>query len=112
MASSNVELLNSDPMLDAAQLAAAGLTPDEIAALQAKRAPDLTAREKKAINAYPRYVFGPDVWRREPGTMVKVRNAFEEAGGTIVRKLTDVAFVARIDDEREIIVHESSEAWA
>lgn len=99
------------PTFDAAALAAAGLTEAEIAELTARRKPQVSRQQQKTIDAYPRYVFGPDLWKRDVGAMVKVRNAFEETGGTIVRKLSDAAYLVKIDSDTEIIVHEADQAW-
>lgn len=99
-------------MLDAAKLAAAGVSPEEIAALQAKRGHKITPAQKKAVAAYPRYVFSDSTWKRDVGELVRVKNAFEETGGTIVAKLSEVAYLVRVFDDLEIVVHESDQAWA
>jgi hypothetical protein len=98
-------------MLDASQLAAAGLTPEEIAALQATRAPKTTAAQRKAIAGYPRYVFADSIWRRGVGELVRLKNAFDETGGSIVAKLSDAAYLVRVGDT-ELVVHEAEQAWA
>lgn len=63
------------------------------------------------ISGFPRHVFdrhGPAA--RQPGETVMVCNVFEKLGGTIVEKLTDVAYVVRVMDV-DVVVHEPDEAW-
>jgi len=97
-------------MLDAEKLRAAGVSEEEINELLAKRVHKITPAQRKLLDAYPRYVFSDAVWRREVGAVVRVRNAFEETGGTIVAKLSDAAYLVRVFDV-EVVVHESAEAW-
>lgn len=63
------------------------------------------------VSGFPKYVFDRhDPGKRQPGDTVGVYNVFERLPGTIVEKLTDVAYVVRVMDI-EVVVHDPDEAW-
>ena len=78
--------------------------------LRQQGTPELEPGMVDPVKRFPRYVFSAGSSRRVDGVAV-VSNGFEEKNGTIVRKLTDVAYLVRVADAMELVVHEPEEAW-
>ena len=85
----------------------------EVKELVAKRlGKDEAKKYAKEAKAYPRFVFTLDGGKREPKGLCTVVNTFgQKQGGTIQYSVGNNAFLVRIDEETEIVVHEPWEAW-